>query len=140
MKHVKDLVIIGGGFIGVEFADECRKGRDVNATVAEALPHCLQIAMDDEFCKIGEERLTDAGITLLVDLKVERILGGDSVTGVRLGDGRELKADMAILGIGAVPNASLAKDAEIELGFRISIKVDNYMRTWTDPDIFACGD
>ncbi|NCC56770.1 MAG: pyridine nucleotide-disulfide oxidoreductase [Synergistales bacterium] len=140
MKHVKDLVIIGGGFIGVEFADECRKGRDVNVTVVEALPHCLQMAMDDEFCKEAEERLTDAGITLLVDSKVERILGEDSVTGVRLEDGRELKADMVILGIGAVPSTSLAKDAGIELGSRNSIKVDNYMRTWTDPDIFACGD
>ncbi|MDD4613735.1 MAG: FAD-dependent oxidoreductase [Synergistaceae bacterium] len=87
-----------------------------------------------------EERLTDAGITLLVDSKVERILGEDSVTGVRLEDGRELKADMVILGIGAVPSTSLAKDAGIELGSRNSIKVDNYMRTWTDPDIFACGD
>jgi len=38
MTHVKDLVIIGGGFIGVEFADECRKGRDINVTVVEALP------------------------------------------------------------------------------------------------------
>jgi len=140
MKHVKDLVIIGGGFIGVEFADECRKGRDINVTVVEALPHCLQMAMDDEFCTEAEERLNDAGITLRVNSKVERILGDDSVTGVRLEDGQELKADIVILGIGAVPNTGLAKDAGIELGFRNSIKVDNYMRTWTDPDIFACGD
>ncbi|NCD26302.1 MAG: pyridine nucleotide-disulfide oxidoreductase [Deltaproteobacteria bacterium] len=140
MKGVKDLVIIGGGFIGVEFADECRKGRNVNVTVVEAMPHCLQMAMDDEYCVEAESRLTDAGVKVMVNTKVEAILGGDAVTGVKLAGGVELKADMVILGIGAVPNTTLAKESGLEMGFRNTIKVDRYMQSYNDPNVFACGD
>ncbi len=140
MKSVKDMVIIGGGFIGVEFADECRKGREVNITVIEALPHCLQMAMDDEFCVEAETRLTETGVKIIVNTKVEEILGGETVTGVKLSDGTELKADMVILAIGASPNTELAQKAGLEIGVYKSIKVNHYMQSTTDPDIFACGD
>ncbi len=140
MKEIKDLVVIGGGFIGVEFADECRKGRDINITVVEALPQCLQMAMDDEFCAEAKAKLCETGVKVLVNSKVQAILGDEKVNAVKLADGTELKADMVILGIGAVPNTELAKKAGLELGFRNAIKVDRYMRSYTDPDIFACGD
>lgn len=140
MKEIKDLVVIGGGFIGVEFADECRKGRDINITVVEALPQCLQMAMDDEFCEEAKAKLCEAGVKVLVNSKVQAILGDEKVNAVKLADGTELKADMVILGIGAVPNTELAKKAGLELGFRNAIRVDRYMRSYTDPDIFACGD
>lgn len=140
MKLVKDLVIVGGGFIGVEFADECRKGRDINVTVVEALPHCLQMAMDDEYCAEAEAKLTETGVKIRVNTKVEEILGDEAVTGVRFSGGEELKADMVILGIGAVPNTELAQKAGIQLGYNNTIKVDRYMRSYNDPDVFACGD
>lgn len=140
MKSVKDLVIIGGGFIGVEFADECRKGRDINVTVVEALPLCLQLAMDDEYCAEAEAILSETGVKILKGVKVETILGDEVVSAVKLSDGTELKADMVILGVGAVPNTELAKKAGLELGFRDAIRVDRNMKTLTDPDIFACGD
>ena len=140
MGDVKDMVIIGGGFIGMEFADECRKGRDINVTVVEALPHCLEMAMDNEFCVEAQEKLTETGVKILVNERVEAILGDDKVTGVKLSDGTEIKADMVILGIGASPNTELAKKCGLELGFANTIKVDSYMQTYTDPDIFACGD
>jgi len=140
MTHVKDLVVIGGGFIGVEFADECRKGRDINVTVVEALPQCLQMALDDEFCVEAQAKLTETGVRVLTNSKADSILGEDKVTGVRLADGTEIKADMVILGIGAKPNTELAKQSGIELGFNNTIRVDSLMRTYTDPDIFACGD
>lgn len=125
MKSVKDLIIIGGGFIGVEFADECRKGRDINVTVIEALPHCLQTAFDDEFCLEAETILTETGVKILTNAKVETILGDDSVTGIRLAGGTEIKADMVILGIGAVPNTELAKAAGLRLGSKNAIKVNH---------------
>lgn len=140
MKSVKNLVIIGGGFIGVEFADECRKGRDINITVIEALPHCLQTAFDDEFCMEAEAKLTEAGVKILTNSKVEAILGCDAVTGVKLAGGTELKADMVILGIGAAPNVELAKKAGLRLGSKNAIKVNHYMQSHSDPDVFACGD
>ncbi len=140
MKDVKDLVIIGGGFIGVEFADECRKGRDINVTVVEALSKCLQMAMDDEFCAEAQAKLEETGVKVMVNTKVEEILGDETATGVKLADGTMLKADMVILGIGAKPNTELAKQCGIELGFNNTIKVDAYMQTYTDPDVYACGD
>ncbi|MBN2297978.1 MAG: FAD-dependent oxidoreductase [Deltaproteobacteria bacterium] len=140
MDEVKDLVIIGGGFIGMEFADECRKGRDINVTVVEALPHCLQMAMDNEFCDEAQAKLEETGVNILVNEKVEAILGNGKVTGVKLSGGQELKADMVILGIGAVPSTNLAKNAGLEMGFKNTIKVDRYMQTYNDPDVYACGD
>jgi len=140
MKCVEDIVIIGGGFIGVEFADECRKGREVNITVVEALPHCLQMALDDEFCAEAQETLSETGINILVGSKVDAILGNDTVTSVRLSDGTVLKADMVILGIGAVPNTELAEKSGLELGLNKAIKVDRHMQSYTDSDVFACGD
>jgi NADPH-dependent 2,4-dienoyl-CoA reductase/sulfur reductase-like enzyme len=140
MGNVKDVVIIGGGFIGVEFADECRKGRDVNVTVVEALPNCLQMALDDEFCAEAQEKLKEAGVKVMLKSRVESIEGDGAVTGVKLAGGEVLKADMVILGIGAVPNTELAKSCGLELGFKNAIKVDRYMRSYTDPDVFACGD
>jgi len=140
MKSTKDLVIVGGGFIGVEFADECRKGRDINITVVEALPHCLQMALDDDFCTEAQTILAETGVKIMVDTKVVGILGDEAVSGVKLSDGSVLKADMVILGIGAVPNTELAEKSGLELGFHKAIKVDRYMQTYTDPDVYACGD
>ena len=140
MDTVKNIVIIGGGFIGMEFADECRKGRDVKVTVVEALPYCLMMAMDDEFCNEAQDVLKKTGVKLLVNEKVDAILGDEAVKGVRLVSGKELEADMVILGIGAVANTELAEKSGIELGFKNTIKVDRYMQTYTDPDVYACGD
>ena len=50
LDRAKDLVIIGGGFIGVEFADECRKRGNLNVSIMEFLPHCLLLACDEEIC------------------------------------------------------------------------------------------
>lgn len=140
MKSVKDLVIVGGGFIGVEFADECRKGRDINVTIVEALQQCLQLAMDDEFCAEAQAKLAETGVTINVNSKVVEILGDEKVTGVKLDNGDEIKADMVILGIGARPNTELAQKSGIELGFKNTIRVDSYMQTYTDPNVFAVGD
>ena len=140
LNKAKDIVIIGGGFIGMEFADECKKGRDCNVTIVELLPHCLELALDDEFCTEAESVLSDRGIKVLVNSKVEAILGDKQVSGVRLSGGQELKADMVIVGVGVVPNNELAKKAALEIGPGKAIAVDRYMRTTTDPDIFACGD
>ncbi len=140
MNVSRDIVIIGGGFIGMEFADECRKGRDVNVTVIEAFPRCLQAAMDDEYCDEAKEYLEEGGVRVLVNEKVMAILGDEKVSAVKLSDGSEIKADLVILGIGAAPNVDLARQTGLELGPRNAIQVDRYMRTYTDPDIFACGD
>jgi NADPH-dependent 2,4-dienoyl-CoA reductase/sulfur reductase-like enzyme len=140
MNGVRDIVIIGGGFIGVEFADECRKREGVNVTVVEMQSHCLQLAMDDDYCDEAKQVLEETGVKVLTDERVVSIDGEESVESVKLASGKELKADLVILGIGCVPNSELAEKTGLELGFRKGIKVDRFMRSYTDPNIFACGD
>jgi len=143
MNQVKDVVIIGGGFIGVEFADECRKHRNCegcSVTIVEILPHCLQLALDEEFCNEAEGLLKERGINVLTNKKVEAILGDGKVSSVRLAGGEELKADMVIVGVGASPNTELAGKAGLEIGPTKGIRVDRHMRTLSDENIFACGD
>lgn len=140
IDKAKDIVIIGGGFIGVEFADECRKNRDVNITVVEMMDRCLQLALDDEYCDEARIKLEEIGVKILTSEKVVSINGKDAVESVQLASGKEIKADLVILGIGAIPNSQLAEKSGLELGFRKGIKVDRLMRSYTDKNIFACGD
>ncbi len=141
INKAKDIVVIGGGFIGAEFADECKKNRDNNVTIVEMLPHCLQLAFDDELCIEAEKVLTERGIKILSNKTVEAILGDKQVSKVRLSSGQELKADVVIVGVGAIPNTELAEKAGLRIGTSTkAILVDRYQRTTEDPNIFACGD
>jgi len=138
MDNAKDIVILGGGFIGVEFADECKKNRDCNVTIVELLPHCLMLAFEDEFCKEAEESLKERGINLVTGVKLEEVLGDNKVTGVKLSDGKEIKADLLLAAVGVRPNTALAEEAGLETD-RGGIIVDSQMKT-SDDNIFACGD
>jgi len=139
LKDVSELVIIGGGFIGVEFADECKKSLRANVSIVEMLPHCLMLAYDEEFCAQAEQLLRDRGITPVTGTKVARIVGKERVEGVELAGGKFLAAQAVILGIGATANVTLAKNAALPIGPTGGIVVDRTMRT-RDPRIFACGD
>lgn len=141
VNQIKDLVILGCGFIGVEFADECKKNRDINVTVVEMLDQCLKVAFGEETCRCCQEiqeALIQNGVNIITGTKLTEVLGNEKVTGVKLSGGRELKADAVIVGIGVKPNIKLAKEAGLDIN-KIGIVVDNNMRT-SDPYIFACGD
>ena len=138
LAGAQDLVVIGGGFIGVEFADECRK-LGLNVTIVELLPHCLQLVCTEDICARAEEKLREAGIRVITANAVKSILGDGKVEGVELSDGERLKADVVIIGIGVTPDTELAREAGLEIGELRGIKVDEYMMT-TDPNIFAAGD
>lgn len=139
LNESSNLVIVGGGFIGAEFADECRKNRDIKITIAEMLPRCLMLSYDEEICAIAEQIEREQGIDIRAPEKVEAFLGDGAVKAVKLANGEELKADIVILGIGCAPNARLAEKAELELGPTGGIQVNRYMQT-SDDDVFACGD
>jgi NADH oxidase (H2O2-forming) len=139
MKSVKKVVVIGGGFIGVEVSDEINKMEDMDVTICELLPHCLQLAFDEEFCEEAEKLLKERGVKIVSGSKVVSIEGDTRAEGVKLGDGTVLDADMVIVGIGTVPNIDLAKNASLRLGPTGSIWVDRTMRT-SDENIFSCGD
>jgi len=139
LDEAKNVVIIGGGFIGMEMADECRKREGLNVTVAELLPHCLFLAFDQDLCLRAEQALVDAGVQVRTNARADAILGDGKVEAVKLDSGEEIEADMVIFGIGARPNVELAREAGLELGPLGAIAVDRHMLT-NDPDIFAVGD
>jgi NADPH-dependent 2,4-dienoyl-CoA reductase/sulfur reductase-like enzyme len=135
---VGDIVVIGGGFIGLEFADECRK-RGHRITVVELLEHCLQLVCSTDLCIRAEEALKENGINIITGNGVKSINGTDEAESVTLQSGDQIPCDMVIIGIGVVPNVKIAQDAGLEIGPTKGIKVDEFQRT-TDPDIFAVGD
>lgn len=139
LKGCRDVVIIGGGFIGLEMADECRKLGDLNISVVEMLPHCLFAVFDESLCVQAEEELTKVGIQVWASHKAKALLGNEKVEHVELDNGERLRADAVILGIGVRPNTELAQNAGLEIGPTGAIAVDRHMLT-SDPNIFAAGD
>lgn len=132
------VVIIGGGFIGVEVADELnKKGKEV--TIVEILPHVLEAAFDEELALRAEELLKNRGIQLKNGTGVKEILGDKAVTGVLLNDGEKLEADAVILAMGYQPNTELVRKSGIPVNDRGFVCVNEYMRT-ENPDILAIGD
>jgi NADH oxidase (H2O2-forming) len=139
LETAKDVVVIGGGFIGIEFGDEINKADDKNVTIVELLPHCLVLAYDEEFCIEMEEVLESRGINIRTSTKVEQVGGNGLVEKVILSGGTEIKADTVIVGVGAVANVDLAKKAGLRIGLTGGIAVDRTMKT-SDDNIYACGD
>jgi len=135
----RKIAVVGGGFIGVEFSDECNKVGNCEVTIIELLPHCLQLAFDEELCIEAEKLLGERGVKIMTNRKVASIEGDGKAEGVKLADGSVMETDMVVVGIGTVPNVDLAKKAGLRLGQTGSIWVDKTMRT-SDANIFSCGD
>jgi NADPH-dependent 2,4-dienoyl-CoA reductase/sulfur reductase-like enzyme len=140
IKSCKNVLVIGGGFIGVEFADELSKLKGIRVTLVEMLPHLLANSFDVEFSEMAEARLKEKGVTVLTNTRVEEIIGQDKVEKVRFSGGQEIPVEGVILGVGSKPNVKMAVDAGLEIGACKGILTDEYMRTSVDPDIFAIGD
>ena len=138
------VVVIGGGFIGVEMAEQIAKMDGNNETpkevsLIEMLPHCLMLACEQEFCIDTENELRELGVNVRTGAGVQAIQGNGTVTGVTLASGETLAADAVVVGIGVLPNIELAKQAGLAADPRLGIQVNAHMRT-EDPDIFAAGD
>ncbi|MCD4778930.1 MAG: FAD-dependent oxidoreductase [Candidatus Omnitrophica bacterium] len=139
IRQLKRILVIGGGFIGVEFADELVKLEDKEVFLVEMLPSILANSFDPEFSGIAEDKLKANGVNVMTDICVKKIIGEQKVEKVILSDGSELEMDAIILGTGSMPYVDLANDAGLDTVQRKGILVDEYMRT-SDPDIFAIGD
>jgi pyruvate/2-oxoglutarate dehydrogenase complex dihydrolipoamide dehydrogenase (E3) component len=138
LNGCKKVVIVGGGFIGVEVADELNKaGKQV--IIVEILPHVLEAAFDEDMAIEAEKILESRGVGTRTGSGVREVLGEEKVNGVLLNNGETLEADAVILAMGYRPNTSLAKRAGIGLNEMGFIKVNEYMRT-ENPDILAVGD
>ncbi|MCG2641791.1 MULTISPECIES: NAD(P)/FAD-dependent oxidoreductase [Bradyrhizobium] len=131
------VVVIGAGFIGLEFAATARiKGLEVD--VLELAPRVMARAVTAEVSEYFQARHREAGIRIHLGVQATSI-GAENgkVTGVSLSDGRHLPADLVVVGVGVLPNIELA--AEARLPVAAGIIVDEYLST-ADPDISAIGD
>lgn len=130
------LVIVGGGYIGLEAAAVGRK-MGLEVTVIEMAPRILQRVAAPETSDHFRALHTAHGVTILESTGLDRILGADRVSGVRLQDGRELPADFVIAGVGITPATALAEAAG--LAIENGIRTDSQGRT-SDPHVWAAGD
>lgn len=131
-------VVIGGGFIGLEMAENLAE-RGLSVTIVEMLDQVLP-PLDPEMAQLVGEHLVAKGITLqLADAVAGFEQAADGSLIVRTASGTRLPADLVILSIGVRPEIKLAKEAGLTIGERGGIRVDEQMRT-NDPHIWAVGD
>ncbi len=138
VKPARRAVVIGGGFIGLETAENLiHLGFEV--TLVEMLDQVLA-PLDSEFARLVQEHLKRHGLRLALGDGVagfKQLAGG--ALEVQTKSGRAYPADLVILSLGVRPDTTLAKAAGLDIGERGGIRVDEQMRT-SDPDIFAVGD
>lgn len=136
LPDVRRVVVIGGGFIGLEAA-AMLTARGVSVDVVELAPRLLGRATSEAIAEQVTASLRDGGVTLHLGQSIQAFegLAGD-VAGVQV-SGTVLPADIVLVGVGAVPNDQLAKAAGLEVDN--GIVVDTVLRT-EDPDIYALGD
>lgn len=133
----KRAVVVGGGFIGIEMAENLREiGLDVS--IVEMLPQVMN-NVDWEMAQYLHMELNRHGVSLHLGERLEEIEHHQTGCLVKLGSGKVLNADLVIMAAGVRPNSELAKAAGLEVGSRGHIIVDDQLRT-SDPDIFAVGD
>ena len=131
------VVVIGAGFIGLEFAATARaKGLEVD--VAELGARVMARAVTAEISEFFQDRHTAAGIRIHLGVQATSIESdGVDVTGVSLSDGRHVPADLVVVGVGVLPNIELAAHAGLEVASGIIV---NEQLLTSDPDISAVGD
>jgi 3-phenylpropionate/trans-cinnamate dioxygenase ferredoxin reductase subunit len=131
-----NALIVGGGYIGLEAAAVAAK-LGLNVTVIEAAPRILQRVASPETSAYFRNLHQSHGVKILEGTGLDCLLGDGTVTGARLADGRELPADLVIVGIGIIPGAELAEKAGLVI--ENGICTDANGRT-SDPSIWAAGD
>ena len=135
--HPKSAVLAGGGFIGLELAENLRElGMDV--TIVQR-PRQLMNPFDPDMAALIHGEMRRNGVRLVLGCTVEGFAEKDGGVDVLLKDGAPLHAGMVVLAIGVTPDTALAKDAGLALGIRDSIVVNERMET-SVPDIYAVGD
>lgn len=133
----KNVVIIGGGYIGVEVAENIKHYDEVNVTIVEKATHVIA-SIDKDIASIVQNKLRENNINLILNNGVKEIKDNDEIFNIILDNGK-IEADYIILSIGVRPETSIVKEAGIALNAKGSIIVDEYMRT-NDKDIYALGD
>ncbi len=132
----RDVIVVGGGFIGIEVAENLKEtGR--NVTVVEGLGQILA-PFDPDLVQILQKELYDNGVKLCLNSTLTAVEDGHIVA-VTNGEEFTMPADAVIMSIGVAPETGLARDAGLEIGTTRGIKTNGFMQT-SDPDIYAVGD
>ncbi len=135
-EKVDEVVLIGGGLLGLEAGHALRKlGKGV--TVVEFFPRLLPRQLDEEGAKRLQALLEDMGFVFRLGAKTEEITGGDSAAGVRLEGGGHLDAGMVLISAGVRPNLELARALGLETDK--GVKVNERLQS-SRPEVFAAGD
>ncbi|MCI6277744.1 MAG: FAD-dependent oxidoreductase [Clostridium sp.] len=132
-NEAKNITVIGGGFIGVEVAENLKEA-GYNVTLVEAMDQIMR-PFDYDMVQVLHKALYDNGVNLIVGDKVDSF----EKNLVVLGSGKKIASDAVVMAIGVAPETDLAKKAGLEIGETGAIKVDtNYLTN--DKDIYAVGD
>lgn len=134
-KKPKSAVVVGGGFIGLEMAENLVHA-GVNVTLVE-MANQVMAPIDYEMASIVHDHLLDKGVNLILEDGVKEFKSeGKKIV---LNSGKEIDTDLIILSIGVAPESKIAKDAGLKVNTRNAIIVDEYLKT-SDPSIYALGD
>lgn len=140
LKLMHKIVIVGGGFIGAEMAEQLAMEPGKEVSLVEMEDQCFTRAFSPELSEIATEELRKTNVKVYTSTKVEKIDGKEGkVEKVLLDNGRELQADAVIMAIGYKPNNEVAEKAGLQLNKMGGIVVDNYERT-SVKDVCAVGD
>lgn len=131
---VKNAVVIGGGFIGIEMAENLALIDGVKTTLIEQAPHILP-PVDSETAAFAQNEIRQHGVSLILSDGVKEFRETELI----LNSGTKIPYDIAILAIGVKPETSLAKGCGLEVGKTGGVKVNENMQT-SDSDIYAGGD
>ena len=134
VRGAKSALVIGGGAIGVETAENLAH-RGLTVTLVEKARNILPAMLDPEMATWAEDALRETG----VGLRTKRTVASWADGVATLDDGATVPADLVVMALGVRPNSALAQAAGLDLGPKGHIKVDNFLHT-SDPDIFAAGD
>ncbi|MBP3396564.1 MAG: CoA-disulfide reductase [Clostridia bacterium] len=136
-EQPKTAVVIGGGFIGLEMAENLT-GLGVKTTIVQRDNHLLP-TVDCDMASFIHASLRSRGVQLLLNSSTEKMsMMGDKVL-LEISDGQQINADMVVLAVGVAPENTLAKKVGLELGLKGAIKVNEKMET-SVPGIYAVGD
>jgi len=135
-RKPRRAVVIGGGYIGIEMAENL-KHLDSDVTIVEAAEQIMG-PLDVEMARVVGKTLLDKGIEIIFNDGVKSFDGQGNIE-MTLSSGRKVDADLVILAVGVKPENKLARNAGLAIGERGGIKVDDYLCT-SDPYIYALGD
>jgi NADPH-dependent 2,4-dienoyl-CoA reductase/sulfur reductase-like enzyme/peroxiredoxin family protein/TusA-related sulfurtransferase/rhodanese-related sulfurtransferase len=136
-ENIRETVVIGGGFIGLEMAENLQLAGS-RVTVVEMLNQVMA-PMDFEMAQLIQEHLILSGTELILEDGVAGFEDTANGIKIKLSSGKEIETQLVLLSIGVRPNSGLAKEAGLELNTRGGIVVDDNLLT-SDPDIYAIGD